>query len=303
MEDCEYHLHRLLPHVFRQFEGGGIGEADLNLLRGIYRYYWTLNQLRLPQAVHTVGGLQQAGVEVLVLSGLYFPDPGTCAEAEEIALLIRPAQRMQALQALEKQGWGLQTKLAELSIQHRLILSQADGRKLTLNWYASEHCRWSQCDDSFWGRSLELDVQQLSTRRLCAGDMLVLACLQDTTTDSISWLTNAGRILRQPIEWDLVLDETRRRRVVPLFNTRLLALQAALSGQIPDWLMAELRLTPVPWEDRCYFAGPSWLRPYLDYRRCRRPESFAHYLRRRWGLQRLRQIPAYWFGRLALGGR
>jgi len=299
LDDCEYQLHRLLPLVFRRFEGGGMDAADLNLLRGVYRYYWTRNQLRLPRATRCLEALQGAGVEVLVLRGLamaylYFPDPGTCPE-QELELLIRPEQRTLALQVLQQLGWRLDSWPGDPSITDRCALQQDDGQLLTLRWYACEDCRWHGVDAAFWQRSREFRIHQLTARTLCPSDMLLLTCLR-RGADSIGWLMDAGMLLLQPIDWTLFLEEARQRRVIPPTLEGLTGWQQIPGFALPQGLLTDLRSTPLSWVDRCYFSGrPGWLLPYLDYQRGGRPGGFLQYLRRRWGLPRIRSIP----GRLA----
>ena len=306
LDACEFRLHRLLPLVFRRLEKEAIDPADLKILRGVYRFNWTRNQLLARAAAEIIEALQAASVQVLVLKGmalahLNYPDLGT-RPMNDFDLLIHPEQRPLALQILEQRGWTPSHPLPDVSAHHGCEFVNAKGQQLDLHWYANSQCRWSQVDDGFWSRSQEMALKHVRTRTLCHSDMLLQVCLHGAKdgVDPVGWSSDACQLLLQAPDWSVFLHEARQRRVVLSLALTLGHLQQNLGASIPAWLLRELRDTPVPWVDRLYylckirggFGWSLWLQPVLEYLRSDR-QGFLHFLRKRWGLKRVRDIPGH----------
>jgi len=183
------------------------------------------------------------------------------------------------------------------------------GHNLDLHWYASNQCCWPGIDDGFWSRSQPFQLQGVETRTLSPGDFLLHVCLHGAKdgVEPLGWATDACILLEQPLDLTAFVLEARQRRCVPGLRLVLNHLKEVLKAPVPPWLLQQLETCPVSWVDRLYFwckirGGRSWsllLQPVLDYLRGERT-GFLDFLRRRWGLQRRRQLPGHVLERIRL---
>ena len=306
LDACEHRLHRLLPLIYRQLEKSTIDPSDLAILRGVYRYNWARNQMLARSAAEAIQALQSASVEVLVLKGMAlahtaYADLGI-RPMQDFDLLIRPEQRPLALRVLEQHGWKPTYQVPEISAQHACELKNRLDHQLDLHWYANSQCCWPEIDQGFWLRSQPFTLQGVLTRTLAPGDQLLQVCLHAAKdgVEPSGWPADASILLRHTPDLSAFLQEARQRRSVLSLYLTLRHLRQALQAPVPEWLLQELRNTPVSWMDRIYYwskirggwGWSFWLTPLLDYLRGER-RGFLHFLRRRWGLQRIRQIPGH----------
>lgn len=313
LNGAEQRLHRLLPLVFRRMEKADFPAADLNVLRGVYRYNWTRNQLLARSAATIIDKLQKAGVAVLVLKGLAlaytsYRDLGA-RSMQDFDILVHPEQRQQAAEILEQNGWKSEHPMGDIGALHGREFKNDQGYNLDLHWYASNQCCWPGIDDGFWSRSQPFLLQGVETRTLCPGDFLLHVCLHGAKdgVDPFGWTTDACILLEEPLELSAFVAEARQRRCVPNLHFALYHLKERVKAPVPSWLLQELEVCPVSWIDRLYFwckirGGYSWsvfLQPALEYLRGERT-GFLDFLCRRWGLQSRRQLPAHVLERLRL---
>jgi len=304
LDACEHRLHRLLPLIYRRLEKAPIDNADLAILRGVYRYNWTRNQLLARSAAESILALQNAAVDVLVLKGMALAHVGYAdigaRPMQDFDILIKPEQRPLALQVLAQQGWKPTYPVPDVSAQHACELKNELGHLLDLHWYSNSQCCWPEIDRDFWLRSQPFKLQGVLTRTLAPGDLLLQVCLHAAKdgVEPVGWPADAIVLLHQSPDLSAFLQEACQRRSVLSLHLTLHHLREALKAPVPEWLLQQLRNTPVPWIDRLYYwckirggwSWSFWLTPLLEYWRGER-RGFLHFLRRRWGLQRIRQIP------------
>lgn len=316
LESMHYLSRRLLPLLSRKLKPETLPREDFLLLRALYRYHWTRNQLLTRTASAILGDLQGAGVETLVLKGLalahlVYRDVGA-RPMNDFDVLIHPQQREQAVKVLSQQGWTPSQVLPYLSAMHGCEFQNAQGQRFDLHWYATAESRWSGADDDFWADSVPLSLGQIETRALSPTHMLLHILIHGvkvTEADPSFWVSDACTLLHfcPQFDWRRFLDSARERRVVLSALLGLEYLRQTMGCEVPDWVSEELAATRVSLSDRLYHATKvrcalGWLglaRPYLDYLRTDRPGwgfnvlGFCDFLRRRWQLQSVFQMPGY----------
>lgn len=314
LEACHYVSHRLLSLIGRRLPRESIPVRDQHLLRGLYRYHWTRNQLLTRSAVSILSSLQQAGVETLILKGLalahlVYRDVGV-RPMNDFDVLIRPAQRELAVATLERCGWQPSHPLPDLFAWHGCEFRNAEEQRFDLHWFSTDESRWLGADDDFWQHSRPFPLPGVETRAPDPAHLL-LHCLihgvKVSEADPVVWVTDACAILDSvpDLNWSLFLESARIRRVVSTVRLGLQYLQERMSRPFPEWVLGELSSTPVCLTDRLYYhtkirCHTGWTalaRPYLDYVRTERPRwggdlvGFLNFLRRRWQLGRIRAVP------------
>ena len=307
-----HHTHnRMLPLIARRLSPESLDEADRLFLRGLYRYHWTRNQLLSNCAAAILGTLQQAGIDTLLLKGLAlahltYQDLGV-RPMHDFDVLVRPAQRDQAVAVLEQAGWTYTAPMPALSADHGCEFRNAADQRFDLHWFATDESRWPGADDDLWENSRPLQIGAAGTLALSPGHQLMHVLIHGvkvTGANPCIWVADACAILdsESKIEWSKFLASVRRRRVVLPLKLGLEYLKNQLGRPVPPELIADLRATPVNWTDRLYYHTKiqggetklALLRPYLDYRRTENNRSFLgflNFLRLRWHLRQIRQIP------------
>ena len=312
LEQCELKMHRVMPIIFHRHGESVLGREDAAILRGVYRYHWTRNQIQLRKATRAVAALNQAGVPSLILKGLAlalqdYPKPGL-RPMWDLDLLVAPEQRGLAAQILGQLGWKSTRELPELDSQHGFELKDDQGSQLDLHWFSMPESRWPKADDAFWAASVPLPLAAgVETRQLSREHKLVHVCVHGAKDagNSLGWVCDAMQILQAaPLDFTRVIEAARQRRVVLIMHLTLSYLREQMDAPVPLQALEELRGQPTTWADRLYFYCKVayrhhlsfWAYPVLDYLRCQRQpglRDFFDFLRRRWGLARTSQLPGY----------
>lgn len=315
LEGCDLKMHRLMPLLYRRFQREGLAPADLKILRGVYRYNWTRNQLALRAAQNVSSHLQKHGVSVLLLKGLplmltVYKDRGV-RPMWDFDLLIRPEQQKLAVGLLRELGWTSEQPCPEPSASHAYELRGPHNQSLDLHWFCSHASRWPGADDDFWEQSLPLSLDDSTLGPspivgcLRPEHSLVHVCIHGTRFDSnqdLGWICDAWHILaQQSLDWEVVLETAQRHRVASALFLAFSFLREKVNADIPSSVLCGLNRQSKSWPDRLYFhltvRGGSlnfWMMPCLDYLRWEgRPSlrGFLEYLRKRWFLERWTQLP------------
>ncbi len=316
LQACDIKMNRLMPLIYRRFQQGGLDPDDHRILRGVYRYNWTRNQLALRQARTVSLQLQAAGIQVLLLKGLplildYYRDLGV-RPMWDFDLLVHPERQREALELLSRLDWHNHEPCHEVWIGHACGLQGPGNISLDLHWFVMHSSRWEGADDDFWERSEKLSLREPGkelggpvVRALCPEHQLIHVCIHGARFDSnqdLGWVSDAYHILtNRELDWELVLESAKRHRVVSALHLALSYLCDKLHAPVPEAVMVRLGAAPKTWSDRLYFhlavkGGPLnfWLMPVLDYLRWQ-PQptllNFLEYLRQRWFLARTFHIP------------
>lgn len=253
------------------------------------------------------------GIPVMLLKGLPMAlfvyremDVRRMADAD---LLVRPDRFAEACEVLRSRGFGLRLEApralptAPAHVDHSLAFRRPGGVEIDLHYFALDECRWEGADEGFWQRSRERVLFGTPVRVPGRTDMLlhVLAHGYRTQRHAPRWVCDAGALMldeAERIDWTLLVEETRRRRLVLPVRTCLRCLEEDLGLAVPAEALAALGRSPVAaWEPFDF-----WLRAatpldgrvrrlflaVLDYLRFTRQPTLAgllEYLRKRWGVE------------------
>ncbi len=316
LQGCELKMHRLMPVLYRRFQDEGLDAADHRILRGVYRYSWTRNQMMLRKAQTVSACLSRLEIPVLLIKGLplsltTYRDIGA-RPMWDFDVVVPPGRRQEAADALAGLGWtNNEICMPGLAARHSHDLYDGLGNSLDLHWFCLATSRWPGADDDFWSRSVPIslgDTGILSRpeliQTLCPEHHLVHVCLHGTrysVEQDLGWVCDAFLILKNhQINFDLVLESARQHRAIFALRLMLSYLHQQLDAPIPEAFLQQLSREPVDWTDRFQFLRlqtgreyPIWA-PLVEYLRWNRGVTvleFLEFLRQRWRLRTVWQVP------------
>ena len=175
----------------------------------------------------------------------------------DIDVLVAPDAAPLARQILERSGWTPFRAVAAALMPaiHSLGYANPHGVDLDLHWYALAECCAPDVDRGFWDRAVPLSLGAAATHTLCPTDQLLHVCTHGPRFTPVStghWMADATMILRKAagaIDWDLFLDEARRRRLTFHLHHALAALDPRTTV-VPPAVMASLEAAPTLWWER-----------------------------------------------------
>lgn len=237
-----------------------------------------------------LAGLHQAGIPVMLLKGvalvLFVYRDMAVRPMADADLLVPPERLSQALQVLGGLGYrprledprGLAT--APGHVDHSVAVHRPGVLEIDLHYFALDECRWPGADDGFWGRSQERRVLGVPARTLAPTDMLLhlLGHGYRVHAGTPRWAADATALLLDQggsVDWALLLEEARRRRMVLPLATTLRFLREEVGAPVPEEPLARLDQAPVAaWETFDY-----WVRAATEGRTLRLFLALVDYLR------------------------
>jgi hypothetical protein len=267
LDDLDEGSGRLLPLLARNLSVLGVEDASLPRLRGVRRRVWTRNTERLIETVAVLRMLEEAGVPTMVLKGvalasLYYRDRGLRPMMDTDILV--PTDRAASVMALLADkgwtpvGWIPEARRPELTIDvhHAHEFRHPSGQQVDLHWHVLWESDGRDADADFWAASVSLELRGASTRALCPTDQLLHACVHGAHgggAPAIRWVADAHMILRHAgpdIDWDRLVDQTRRRGLALPMRVALSLLVETLDAPVPLSVMSALRGIRAPWTQR-----------------------------------------------------
>jgi hypothetical protein len=243
---------RLLPLVYRNLVALGAEDALLPRLKGVYRFHWCANQRLFCDAAALVEGLQAAGIRTLVLKGaalstLHYRDRGA-RPMSDVDVLVPFTQAPVAIDRLRAMGWRTSQFVADdLRYRHAAQLLNEENREFDLHWHAFYECVQEDADNGLWRRAVPFELAHVKTLALDDGDTLlhtVAHGMRWGDVPTIRWIPDAMAVLRHgaaQIDWDRVLREATRRRLILRLHHGLGYLRQRFGAPIPHEVVASAR--------------------------------------------------------------
>jgi hypothetical protein len=243
---------RLLPLVYKNMIANGATDPLMTRLKGVYRYSWCANQQLFHESTAVLDALHHAGIRTMVLKGaafstLYYRDQGA-RPMSDVDVLVPLPQARQAVACLARLGWrATSPSLAEdLRFRHAVQLVNDGGREFDLHWHAFYECLQPHADDDLWRRAVPTEILHVRTHTLDPTDTLLHTIVHGIQWDevpTIRWIADSMMILGTAgarIDWDRLLDQARRRRVLLRSGKGLRYLRDEFQAPIPAEVIAHL---------------------------------------------------------------
>ena len=244
---------RLLPLVYKNLAANGVEDDRLmTRLKGVYRYWWCANQQLFHETVALLEGFHEAGIRTMILKGaalsaLYYRDGGV-RPMSDVDVLVPYHQAVQALACLAQMGWHPSSRsLAEdLRFRHAAQLLNDKGREFDLHWHVFYECLRPDADEDLWRRAVPTQMLHIATQTLGPADILLHTVVHGISWNQlppIRWIADAMVILRsagKEMDWDLLLEQAERRRLLLRFRRGLCYLRDTFDAPVPDDVIRRL---------------------------------------------------------------
>ncbi len=321
---------RLFPLVYHHLRESGVAEDELYELEPFYVRSREGAEWKLRDARPVVAALVEAGIDLLVLKGtalarFYAGDAGLRPMAD-IDLLVRTPDAARAAAVLSALGyapshlcWDCLSRFAFRRLHARSFV--APGRpEIDLHWHALHDSCEPDADEDFWEGAVPIDLAGITVKALNATDQLLhvfVHALHPEKFVNLRWWADAMHILRhdaEPIDWQRLLAQAVRRRLVLQVRHCLRSLKSILAAPIPEEAIRAFDRARTTWLERIELRARTQRRArgalaravvaYQDETRRGRPHSLGALLRflprHLWGARAWWQMPAWtaldWLG-------
>lgn len=216
---------------------------------------WAQSAVLADHWAEATTALRQAGIEALTLKGMslahtVYPDPGLRPMAD-IDLLVRPAERAAALEALRALGYRTPGAAADrLGASRSFAELVRDGTLIDLHWHIARYLRFEgvvQVDhDGLWRRARPLVTPAGRSLALCPEDLLLHLVLHLTLGSDfgrVLWYADLDAVVRRfaaELDWERVVAEAGRWRIRALAGWTLGVVRESFDTPLPPGLVDRL---------------------------------------------------------------
>lgn len=313
LDNIDIRLYPIFPQLYLNLRALGVEMAKHPRVQGIYRRCTYTNRMLLNSVQPALDALAQDGLSLMAVgpAASVVLELG-CYPLDRFYLGIDGQAVVPAMAILKTLGWVEQDPHAlgqTVLMGGASNLEHKQGGLMQIRWLSS-----AEAQGPGYGVSLDDDR---SLVRVATGTKQLL----DAAVPGMNWhrlplflrLTHAMLVLRyarDPIDWrDLTTGAQRQRVVLALLD--VLTCARWLGAPVPSSAIEALRETPVPasekYEYQSKIAQPTLVRRlailWLNYRRASKRSAdgghkleFADYLRMRWRMRSLWQLPRYLLG-------
>jgi hypothetical protein len=252
---------RMIPLLYRNLKRIGIEHELLGRFRGIHHRAWYENQMALHKLSQLLRTFHEADVPTLILKGaalalLYYKDLGLRPMAD-LDVLVPVNKAADVIGRLRDAGWrsveALPRRITEdylLAVKACNMIRNESDPKLDLHWHVFQECLEPESDLDLWERSVPVRCGEVASRALSPADQFLHTCAHAMEWNAIApmrWVSDAMAVLSAvpDFDWDRVLHQAGRRRLVLTLQSMLPYLRRLVDAPIPDPVMEQLQNLPV----------------------------------------------------------
>jgi len=252
---------RLIPLLYKNLKRNGVEYELLGRFKGIYRRAWYENQMAMHRLSGLLRFLHSEKIPTLILKGaalapLYYKDLGLRPMAD-LDVLVPVNKAIDAVNRLRESGWkpleGLPRRIRPdylLAVKAINMVREPSDPQLDLHWHVFQECTEPQADNDLWEASIPVSCGALISRALSPADQFLHICAHAMEWNAIApmrWVADAMVVLSNTpaFDWDRVLQQARRRRLVLSLQTMAPYLRRLVAAPIPDTVIRDLKSLPV----------------------------------------------------------
>jgi hypothetical protein len=293
---------RLVPLVRANVETWGMEHPDMARMAGVERASWVRTQRLLDAAAEALEVLAADGIDTMVLKGTALASAAYARTSlrpmRDIDLMVSPRDVPRTARVLTSLGYtGASAFDPQATIgRHAITFGRPDGAAIDLHWMphralapggiaaSFRDVPWNAplASEPCWGRAGDVTIGGSAARLPSPADLLVHASVHGLASPGggrLQWIADSAAILRRadPVDWDVVVAESRDRRLVPLLGGALALLAHLADLAIPADVLDELGRAPSTLRDRLV-AQQAMREPSVDTLVGSLPLAIAHYL-------------------------
>lgn len=302
-------IRRLVPLVYAA-AADRLDPESRAFARKVVRATWVDTQMKLRQVSAVIAELQSHGIETCLLKGTGLFEAAYDGQAakrpiSDVDVLFHRNHSVAVITHLKALGYSTPSK-AEFGPDSEAAYAGANffrGRHdgIDVHWKINHWQGDAELQDRMWDRRIPARIADVETTTLCRTDHLVHTFLHgcaDNEFHPCRWVADAALLIekatpRDPIDWDLFVDECQRARVVIGARTALQWLSHELGVAVPTTVLKRLAEAEVHSLDRL----TAWVRGQPANRRTMAARllvvDFAHRTTGFSARRRARIYPAY----------
>ncbi len=261
-DDIDYASQRLVPLLRSNLIAHGIDHPLLPRMKGIHRFFWTKNHVRLRALATVAEAFARHDIPLMALKGVplalvYYSDAGL-RPMSDFDLLVPFAEADRAVRLLLEEGWSQQEPGSiygpdgriDTESRHGACFVQED-QECDLHWHLLYDGWWPEADDGLWERSVPLEVQGQQLRGPSPADMIFHLLVHGSTYNELPpfrWYADLAEMLRKQeskIDWSVLEERARRLLLVAVVRDMMERFDALLPGILPPAALARIQALPV----------------------------------------------------------
>lgn len=257
---------RLIPLLYRNLQALGVEDELMNKYKGVYRFTLYKNHMLLHNMANVLAGFYDTGIQAMVLKGvaltlLHYKDYGL-RPMSDFDVLIHEKDVTIAISILRNLRWKPWQRLPKvftaeyLSSTKGCAFNNARGEGLDLHWHVLLECCYKNADNDFWDGAVQTSSHDFTAYALNPTDQVLHTCVHGSMRNSvptIRWVADAALIIRtsqSEIDWDRLLAQAGKRRLILPLEDTLHYLHDLLSLPIPPGVLRRMRAMPVSRTER-----------------------------------------------------
>ncbi|MEZ0390097.1 MAG: nucleotidyltransferase family protein, partial [Verrucomicrobium sp.] len=255
---------RLLGLLYRNLAKAGLGQQDQYLprLKGIYRNFWTKNQLVLGRKTALIGALHEKQIPCMILKGAalthtVYRDHGV-RPMEDLDLMVPRHRLEEVMDLMEGMGWVSEyfnSRLIPRTV-HACNFKDPTGANVDLHWRLGHTVSPPGFDESIWEQAIPVDMGRVPCLAPSYTDQLIHACEHGPRHNAITpirWIADTFWILRAAgglIDWERVASISSGFGCVPAVRDTLRYLEKNLAVKVPVEAWQHLQRAKITLQDR-----------------------------------------------------
>ncbi len=266
LDNIDRGSYRLIPMLYKKLlslEGINIDTDMMFRLKGIYRYFFSLNNLVIHRFSKTLETLYREGFQIILLKGIALVLGGYYTEyslrpMNDVDIFIEEDRVSDAIKLLKQNGWKKYSSFREFHEVGSLI--KGDGYILDIHFHLLRQCCWKDIDSDLWEYASMIDFKGIPLYILNPADNLIQTCVrgvQWSNIPSIRWVIDVIKIIDKHagfVDWVRLIDSAKRRLLTMTMFHTLRYIESMADGRIPEWVLNELEKIPVDKIEKILFS-------------------------------------------------
>jgi hypothetical protein len=254
-DTIDWQTARVISNAATTLLGNSTEPNNLAIQEKLRQFDWTLFENHLRNVRPFLNALVQAQIPVMLTKGAAIHLSGIANGATrlmtDLDILIEPAHIDNVMDVAESLGWKSKRPFSrELfkdrlqSSRHSLPLSNGEKWEVDLHTSAFLLSRCPDHDASMWARSTEARMGDVTVLVPGALDMLVVTLghgLLSNPRPMGIWVGDAVALIENgAVDWDIFLDEIKRRDLAAFAYTGLEYISQVLGRPVPGYVLTTL---------------------------------------------------------------
>lgn len=261
-EDIDSGSFRLLGLAYRNLKSSAGDSPLMPRLHGVYRRFWTTNQLLLGRNTGLIRSFASAGIPIMLTKGAaltasVYHDFGL-RPMDDLDLMVPRSHALGAMEFLEKQGWKPEVLYAKELPQslHACHFRHEHCGVIDLHWQSFHLPSSDAFEAQVWDGGMTFPVNGASAIVPSFSDQFLRACehgVRYNIVPPFRWLADCYYIWRasgSALDWQRIAEGARLTKSVIAVRDTMRFLRDQLEVPLPADAFSWIEGTPVSWHEQ-----------------------------------------------------